>query len=79
MNPFFKTHLLDSRGDTVVKNLPASAGDTGSVPGLGRSHMHGAAEPVCHTTESALRSLLQPPKPGQLDPVLHCPVEKPLQ
>ena len=26
-------------GSTVVKNLPASAGDTGSSPGLGRSHM----------------------------------------
>ena len=26
-------------GGTVVKNLPANAGDTGSNPGLGRSHM----------------------------------------
>ena len=26
-------------GGTVVENLPASAGDTGSSPGLGRSHM----------------------------------------
>ena len=26
-------------GGTVVKNLPANAGDTGSSPGLGRSHM----------------------------------------
>ena len=26
-------------GDTVDKNLPASAGDTGSTPGLGRFHM----------------------------------------
>ena len=24
-------------GDSVVKNLPASAGDVGSIPGLGRS------------------------------------------
>ena len=24
-------------GDLVIKNLPASAGDTGSVPGSGRS------------------------------------------
>ena len=29
----------DFSGGTVVKNLPASAGDTGSSPGLGRSHM----------------------------------------
>ena len=26
-------------GGTVVKNLSANAGDTGSSPGLGRSHM----------------------------------------
>ena len=26
-------------GGTVVKNPPATAGDTGSSPGLGRSHM----------------------------------------
>ena len=29
----------DFPGGTVVKNLPANAGDTGSSPGLGRSHM----------------------------------------
>ena len=26
-------------GGTVVKNTPANAGDTGSMPGPGRSHM----------------------------------------
>ena len=26
-------------GGAVVKNLPANEGDTGSSPGLGRSHM----------------------------------------
>ena len=26
-------------GGAVVKNLPAKAGDTGSSPGSGRSHM----------------------------------------
>ena len=26
-------------GGAVVENLPAKAGDTGSSPGLGRSHM----------------------------------------
>ena len=25
-------------GGSVLKNPPASAGDTGSIPGLGRSH-----------------------------------------
>ena len=29
----------DSPGGTVVKNPPANAGDKGSIPGLGRSHM----------------------------------------
>ena len=28
----------DFPGGPVVKNLPASAGDTGSIPGLGRLH-----------------------------------------
>ena len=26
-------------GSSAVKNLPAKAGDTGSIPGLGRPHM----------------------------------------
>ena len=26
-------------GGAVVENLPANAGDMGSIPGLGRSHM----------------------------------------
>ena len=35
----FKAVLLDFRGGTVLKNPPANAGDTGSSPGPGRSHM----------------------------------------
>ena len=31
--------MRDFPGGTVVKNLPANAGDMGSSPGLGRSHM----------------------------------------
>ena len=30
---------MDFPGGTVVKNPPANAGDTGSTPGPGRSHM----------------------------------------
>ena len=30
---------LDFPGGSVVKNVPASAGDTGASPGPGRSHM----------------------------------------
>ena len=35
----FKMQLRDFPGGAVVKNPPANAGDTGSIPGLGRSHM----------------------------------------
>ena len=40
-NGFLHIKLLsrDFPGGTVVKNPPANAGDTGSSPGLGRSHM----------------------------------------
>ena len=31
--------LLGFPGGAVLENLPANAGDTGSSPGLGRSHM----------------------------------------
>ena len=36
---FFKEETRGFPGGAVVKNLPANAGDTGSSPGLGRSHM----------------------------------------
>ena len=39
----------DFPGGAVVESPPANAGDTGSSPGPGRSHMRGgAAEPVRH-------------------------------
>ena len=34
-----KVRAEDFPGGAVVKNLPANAGDTGSSPGLGRSHI----------------------------------------
>ena len=34
-----KTIGVGFPGGAVVENLPANAGDTGSSPGLGRSHM----------------------------------------
>ena len=34
-----KVHPYGFLSGTVVKNPPANAGDTGSSPGLGRSHM----------------------------------------
>ena len=33
-------------GGSVVKNLPANAGDTGLIPGLGRSLEEGNGNPV---------------------------------
>ena len=38
----FVSHETDTQGfpgGTIVKNPPANAGDTGSSPGLGRSHV----------------------------------------
>ena len=34
-----KQYSGDFPGGAVVKNPPANAGDTGSIPGPGRSHM----------------------------------------
>ena len=34
-----KSSIWDFPGGAVVKNPPASAGDTGSIPDPGRSHM----------------------------------------
>ena len=34
-----KDHIKGFPGGAVVESLPANAGDTGSSPGLGRSHM----------------------------------------
>ena len=36
---FYKRDSRDFPGGAVVKNPPANAGDTGSSPGPGRSHM----------------------------------------
>ena len=33
-------------GDSVVKNLPANAGDMGSIPGSGRSPEEGKGNPL---------------------------------
>ena len=39
MGPRAKAVIWGFPGGAVVENLPANAGDTGSSPGLGRSHM----------------------------------------
>ena len=35
-------------GGSVVKNLPANAGNIGSIPGLGRSPGEGNGNPLSH-------------------------------
>ena len=57
--PYIK-RCMGFPGGAVVENLPANAGDTGSSPGLGRSHMpqsNWAREP-------------QITEPARLEPVL---------
>ena len=34
----YKTNKCNFPGSPVVKNPPATVGDMGSIPGLGRSH-----------------------------------------
>ena len=66
-------------GSSVVKNTPANAGDTGSIPGPGRSHMPWSNQ-VC---EPQLLSLCYRDwNPQLLKPVCPAacaPQEKPLQ
>ena len=66
----------DFPGGSVVKNPPANAGDTGSSPGSGRSHMPKpvhhhywawALEPMSHNYWGHAPQLL---KPTWLEPVL---------
>ena len=59
-----KNHLkrkcVDFPGGPVVKNLPASSGSIGSIPGLGRSHMTqgNKARELHHWSPRALDSVL---------------------
>ena len=39
LSVLIKNSVLGFPGGAVVENPPANAGDTGSSPGLGRSHM----------------------------------------
>ena len=57
---------------SVVKNSLAKAGETGSIPGLGRSHMlQGNKAHVLHLPSPHSRAHdLQLPKPAHLEPVL---------
>ena len=83
--------ILNFPGGSVIKNPPASAGDTGLSPGLGRSDFtcHRAAKPMCHnywacalepTSHSSWARTPQLLKPVSLEPVprskrSHCNVK----
>ena len=43
-----KKYPQDFSGGPAVKGPPANAEDVGSIPGLGRSHLHGATRLTCH-------------------------------
>ena len=44
--PPLQTEDGDIPGDTVVRDLPANAGDTAPVPGLEKSTRHRATKPL---------------------------------
>ena len=52
--------MQDFPGGPVVKNPPANAGDTGSIPSPGKFHVSGQLGPYATTTE-----------PKRLEPVVH--------
>ena len=41
-------HTRRDKDGPAAKNLPVTAGDTGLIPGLGRSHLPWATKPVGH-------------------------------
>ena len=53
--------IEDFPGGAVVKNLPAKAGDTGSSPGPGRSHMPRSNE-ACAPQLRSLHSTAREPQ-----------------
>ena len=46
INLFLGSHILGFPKGSVIKNLPANAGDTDSVPGSGRSPGEGNGKPL---------------------------------
>ena len=45
---------MDFSGGPVVKHVPASAGDTGLIPGLGISHAGGQLSPCAATADAGV-------------------------
>ena len=70
----FKMQLQYFPGGAVNKNLPANAGNMGSVPGLGGFQCCRAAKPVCHNYWACAPHL----GPRAHEPRAHAPQEKPM-
>ena len=56
------------------KNLPANAGDSGSIPGLRGSHMP-LSNQACTTTECALEPMLHNERSHRNEKPEHCSEE----
>ena len=71
-NPFFNNsgpvQQEGSPGGSVVRNLPTSAADTGSIPGLGQSHNATEQLSPCATTTEPL---LWSPRAAATQPMCH--------
>ena len=63
-----KLNIQNFPGSPVVENLPANAGEMGSIPGPGRSHMLQDLSSCATTAEPAPGAHdLQQEKPSQLE------------
>ena len=71
-NKKIKSKSTGFPGGAVVTNPPANAGDTGSSPGLGRSHMPRSNQPREPQLLSLRSRACEPQllKPTRLEPVL---------
>lgn len=68
------TECVDSPGDTVNKNLPASVWDTGSIPGPGNKIPHATRQlRLCTTASEPRLCALQQERPPPWEARAHQP------
>ena len=63
-----KHYYMGFPGGTVPKKLPADAGDTGSIPKLGRSPGRGNGNPLLHSCLGNLIKISSPKETSELQP-----------
>jgi len=87
LNVVLKSILGLPPGNPVLKNLPASAGDMGLIPGPGRSHLPYNYQTHTTAAEACMPRACAPPRSPQNEKPWHCneeyspcapPVEKAL-